>query len=134
MAPDFLIQAAKPDFYGPLLRAVICGGYLWSGIAKLMHFNGATREFSGRYKFRFPKTMLIMNIITVIVGSIMVILGWELWLGASALGVFTLVATWIGYPFWRLQGRERMEQMFTFLEHVSLVGAFLLIAWQDLHR
>ncbi len=132
MPPNFLVALAGPDFWGPVLRTILVGGYLWSGIAKAMHFEGATREFAFKYKFRFPRTMLVINILVVTIGSVMMIAGWAIWLSAGTLGVFTLIATIIGYPFWTLTGRARMEQLFTFLEHVSLVGAFLLLAWLDL--
>ena len=122
---------SETDVVSLLLRVVICGGYFWSGVAKLLHFEGALREFSFQYKFRFPRPMLVGNIAIVIIGSVMMVIGWKLWISAAALGLFTFVATLLAYQFWKLEGRERMQQMFTFLEHVSLVGAFLLIAWQD---
>jgi len=122
---------SQADLISFLLRALICGGYLWSGVAKTIHFQGALREFTFGYKFRYPRLMLIGNVAIVTIGSMIMIVGWVVWISATMLGLFTFVATLMVYQFWKFQGRERMEKLFTFLEHMSLTGAFLLIAWYD---
>ena len=61
-------------------------------------------------------------------GSLAIILRRGAWLGAGALGVFTLLATVVAHGFWRFEGIERAHQFNTFLEHIGLIGGFLLAA------
>ena len=59
----------------------------------------------------------------------MFISGWMGSIGALALAGFTIAATIIAYPFWTMTGIERTRNIETFLEHVALSAAFLLLAW-----
>jgi hypothetical protein len=52
-------------------------------------------------------------------------------LGAIALALFTIAATVVAYPFWTLKGIERGRSIETFLEHVGLAAAFLLVVWRQ---
>jgi uncharacterized membrane protein YphA (DoxX/SURF4 family) len=59
----------------------------------------------------------------------MFITGWMAPAGADALAVFTMVAPVIVYQFWKMTGVERARNTETFLEHVGLAAAFLILAW-----
>jgi transmembrane protein len=62
-------------------------------------------------------------------GSLLVIWGGCLaWLGAGALGVFTVLATLIAHAWWTKAGIERFRDFNTFWEHAGLVGGFMLAA------
>jgi len=62
-------------------------------------------------------------------GSLLLIWGGRLaWLGAGALGVFTVLATLIAHAWWTKAGIERFRDFNTFWEHVGLVGGFMLAA------
>lgn len=71
----------------------------------------------------------IATIIIQIGGSALIIFGRQVWLGAGALGVFTALATLIGHPFWRIDDPiARFHERNTFLEHVGLIGGFIVVA------
>jgi len=59
----------------------------------------------------------------------MFITGWKAAVAAVVLAVFTMAATVIVYPFWKMTGVERDRNTETFLEHVGLTAAFLILAW-----
>jgi transmembrane protein len=62
-------------------------------------------------------------------GSVLVIWGgrWA-WLGAGALGVFTVLATLLAHSWWTKIGIDRLRDFNTFWEHVGLVGGLMLAA------
>lgn len=114
-----------------VLIILMCLGYVWSGIAKIINFNRAANEFSTAFGLPLPKVMLIANIIVVLVGPALMISGWAIWLGALILAGFTFVATLIAHPFWRMKDRDRQIHLFIFLNHVCITAAFLFVAWQS---
>ena len=62
-------------------------------------------------------------------GSLLVIWGGRLaWLGAGALGVFTVLATLAAHAWWTKSGIERFRDFNTFWEHMGLVGGLMLAA------
>ena len=66
-------------------------------------------------------------------GSIALILGRAGWLAAGALGVFTALATLIAHPYWTVADPvERFHAMNTFLEHIGLIGGFMLAILENL--
>lgn len=73
----------------------------------------------------------LFNALTIFVqlgGSLLVILNRWTWLGAGALGVFTALATLLAHQFWTLEGVERVHELNTFLEHLSIIAGFVLVA------
>jgi transmembrane protein len=56
------------------------------------------------------------------------------WLGAGALGVFTLVVTVLVHAFWSLDGAARFAEMNTFLEHMALIAGFVFAAMRARHN
>jgi transmembrane protein len=59
---------------------------------------------------------------------LLVILNLRTWLGAGALGVFTALATVMAHQFWTLDGVERVRELNTFLDHLAIIAAFVLVA------
>jgi uncharacterized membrane protein YphA (DoxX/SURF4 family) len=56
------------------------------------------------------------------------------WVGALALGGFTLFATFLANRFWDVPPDERLTIENSFFEHLGLVGGFILVAWHDLQN
>jgi transmembrane protein len=82
----------------------------------------------------------LFNVLTILVqlgGSLLVILNLRTWLGAGALGVFTVLATVLAHQFWTNRSRPRVQYVprasgdhcrVSFPSSVSVVfGADLLI-------
>lgn len=129
MALHPLAPLADATAAGVLFRFLLCSAYLWSGLTKLYEFNATAAHFATRFKIPAPRAAVTITILVQLVGSAMFITGWKAWLAVIALAAFTMVATIIAYPFWAMSGVERRRNIETFLEHVGLSAAFLLLAW-----
>lgn len=51
-------------------------------------------------------------------------------LGALGLAGFALAATVLAHAYWGFDGTERNRQQITFLEHMAIIGGFLILAVQ----
>jgi uncharacterized membrane protein YphA (DoxX/SURF4 family) len=111
---------------------LLCAAYLQGGLNKAMDFGAAIGEMN--HFGLSPAAPLAAAVIVLELGAAALILtGFWRWLGALALGAFTLMATFVALRFWELPvGQERFMAGNSFFEHLGLVGGFLLVAWLDL--
>ncbi|AMN41495.1 DoxX family protein [Rhodoplanes sp. Z2-YC6860] len=119
----------EPTITGLILRFLLCSAYVWSGVTKLVAFNATVKHFSNRFQLPAPHAAVALTILVQLAGSAMFITGWMAAAAATLLAVFTMAATVIVYPFWKMSGVERARNIETFLEHVGLAAAFLILAW-----
>lgn len=110
-----------------LARMILTSAYWVGGVNKLLDFNGAIAE-QAHFGLDPPLVFAVATIFVELAGSAMVIASWRTWLGAGALGVFTVLAAVIASPFWAMQGHERFMAMNTFIEHLGLVAGLALAA------
>ena len=61
-------------------------------------------------------------------GSLLVISGRFVWLGAGALGVLTIVAMLVANDFWTMAGRERFMELNAFFEHLGLIAGLVVVS------
>jgi uncharacterized membrane protein YphA (DoxX/SURF4 family) len=119
----------------PVMRWIallgLCAAYLQGGIVKLANINGAVAEM---HHFGLSPAMpfAIAVIAFELVASLAILTGYGRWLGALALGAFTVVATFMANRYWELGAAERFGVENSFFEHLGLAGGFLLVAWHDL--
>jgi transmembrane protein len=124
-----LAPLSEPTVTGLLLRFLLCSAYVWSGVTKLLAFNATAKHFSTRFQLPAPHAAVALTICVQLVGSAMFITGWMAPVAAVALALFTMAATVVVYPFWNMTGIDRARNIETFLEHVGLAAAFLILAW-----
>ena len=129
MRVQVFAQLYEPSLVGCILRLLLCSAYIWSGITKLLEFESTVAHFASRFKLPAPRAAVTITIIVQLGGPAMITTGWMAPLGAIALAVFTIAATVVAYPFWTQKGVERRRNIETFLEHVGLAAAFLLVVW-----
>jgi len=111
----------------------VCAAYLQGGIDKAVDFGAAVGEM--QHFGIAPAAPFALAVIALELGaSALILAGRWRWLGALALAVFTLAATFVANRFWTLSGPDRFMAENGFFEHLGLVGAFLLIAWHDLRN
>jgi uncharacterized membrane protein YphA (DoxX/SURF4 family) len=110
-----------------LARLGLTSAYLLGGVAKLIGFSAAIAE---QEHFGFhPGWMWAAAAIAVeLIGSLLVITGRLVWLGAGALGVLTALATFAASPFWTMQGQARFAATNTFFEHLGLIAGLVMAA------
>lgn len=119
----------------PVLRWIgllgLCAAYLQGGITKLLDIPGAAEE-AAHFGLPFPMLVAIGTIAIELGASALVLSGRLRWLGASALGGFTLAATFVANRYWEMApGLPRFMTANAFFEHLGLVGAWLLVALMD---
>ena len=109
---------------------MLVAAYLQGGIDKALDFAGAVGEM---HHFGLePAAPLALAIIALELGaSLMILAGRLRWLGAIALGAFTLAANFIANRYWAVPVSDRFMLENGFFEHLGLVGGFLLVAWGD---
>lgn len=114
-----------------LALLALCAAYLEGGLTKLMDFPGALAEMQ-HFGLQPAAPMAVAVIALELGGSALVLTGYRRWLGALALGAFTVAASFIANAFWTLTGPDRTPAMHAFFEHLGLAGGFALVAWHDL--
>jgi uncharacterized membrane protein YphA (DoxX/SURF4 family) len=121
-------------FATPVVRWVallgLCAAYLQGGIVKLANINGAVAEMS-HFGISPAMPFAIAVIALELVASVAILTGYWRWLGALALGAFTIAATFMANRYWELGPAERFAAENSFYEHLGLAGGFLLVAWHD---
>jgi len=126
-APTVIRTVLDTNATAVLGRVALTAAYGWSGVSKLAHFGDAIAEV--RHFGLEPATFIAaLTILVQIGGSVLVIAGRAVWLGAGALAVFTLLATIIAHAFWSAPAADRALVLNTFLEHIGLIGGFVLTA------
>lgn len=117
---------ASPTF-GIFARGVLTFVFWSSGLAKLFDFHGAMAEME-HFGVVPAAPMAIAVIIVQLGGAALVISGRYVWLGAGALGVFTLLTIPIAHPFWTMTGEMAFLEMMFVFEHITVVGGLMVVA------
>jgi uncharacterized membrane protein YphA (DoxX/SURF4 family) len=110
-----------------LARLGLTSAYLLGGIVKFTSFSAAIAE-QEHFGFHPGWAWAVAAIAVELIGSLFVITGRLVWLGAGALGVLTAVATFAASPFWTMQGQARFAATNTFFEHLGLIAGFVMVA------
>ena len=74
-----------------------------------------------------PQIMLAGAIVFLIAGSLSVIAGFKIRLGATLLLVFLVLATYFFHDFWKFEGQEQQMQMIQFMKNLSLMGTMVFL-------
>ena len=122
-------------FATPAMRWIallgLCAAYLQGGIVKLTDISGAVAEMN-HFGILPAMPSAIAVIALELFASVAILTGYARWLGALALGVFTVAASLMANRYWELTSPERFATENAFYEHLGLAGGFLLVAWHDL--
>ncbi|WP_165187118.1 DoxX family protein [Caulobacter soli] len=126
--PTPIAALLKAPAVSILARVLLTLPYWWSGLSKLANLSGALGE-AAHFGLKPAWLVVAATVLVQLGGSILLIVGRVGWLAAGALGVFTALATLIAHPFWTVADpMERFHALNTFLEHIGLIGGFMLAA------
>jgi putative oxidoreductase len=76
----------------------------------------------------YPQVSLALAIVFLILGGLMVLVGYWARIGAILLAAFLVLATYYFHPFWGETVKEMREaQMIHFMKNLGLFGAMLFI-------
>ena len=113
---------------------MLCSAYIQGALMKLIDFGSAIAEME-HFGVSPARPIAAFLILFELGASAMVITGFLRWIGALALGAFTIVGTFIALRFWEMDpGLERTMATNAFFEHLGLAGGLLLVSWYTLHR
>lgn len=121
------------DWFGLLARIVLTFMFWASGLAKLIDFSGGTAEMAhfGLEPAAFFNTA---TLVVQLAGSLLIILNIRAWIGALALAVFTALTIPIAHTFWTMEEPMRTVEFYVVMEHVSIIGGLLVVAWATARR
>ncbi len=115
---------------GPLLllgRLTIAALYLPSGFGKLTNAAG----FAGYLaSLGAPGPVMLLAWLAGIVeffGSLAILLGFQTRLAAGALCIFTVIAAFLGHPYWAAEAAARMGQYYNFWKDIAIAGGLLFL-------
>ena len=110
----------------PILRAALVSAFLIGGIQKFVDFPGAIAE-QAHFGLQPAWLWAAAAVIVEIGGSVLVIFGRWVWLGAGGLGVLTAIAMLTANNFWAMTGHDRFIALNTFFEHLGLIAGLILV-------
>jgi putative oxidoreductase len=113
-------------FAGPVGRVLLALIFLTSGIGKIFSFDG-TAQYMASQGMPMASLFLVAAIAIEVLGGLSVITGFKARWGATALIVFTIVASLVFHQFWNLEGMDRQIQMIMFMKNLSMIGGLLLV-------
>jgi uncharacterized membrane protein YphA (DoxX/SURF4 family) len=70
----------------------------------------------------------VLAIVLEVGGSLLVVAGRLVWLGAGGLGVLTFVAMLVANNFWSMAGPDRFMALNTFFEHLGLIAGLVMVS------
>lgn len=126
---SFVTTLTSTAWFGYVARILLTYMFWASGIAKLVDFQAALGEMA-HFGLNPPVAFAIATIIVQLVGSALIILNRWTWLGAGALGVFTLLTIPIAHNFWTMEEPFKTIEFYVVMEHISIVGALMVVAWK----
>lgn len=125
--PNALDRLLQSRLFYLFARIVLTFVFWGAGLSKLIDFQGGTAEmaFFG-LEPAAPTNALVVA--TLLVGSALVILDRYAWLGCGMLAVFTALTIPLVHHFWSMEGEAAIAHFHTATEHVSVIGALMVMA------
>ncbi|MDX3973052.1 DoxX family protein [Shinella sp.] len=116
--------------FGFLARTILTSMFWLSGIAKLADFNAGVAEMA-HFGLEPATGFNVAVAITQLVGSALIIANRWTWLGAGMLAVFTALTIPIAHNFWTMQEPIRTIEFYVVMEHITVIGALMVVAWKS---
>jgi uncharacterized membrane protein YphA (DoxX/SURF4 family) len=110
-----------------IARVLLISTFLAGGVEKLLNFPGATQEMQ-RFGLHPAWVWAGLAVMVELGGSMLIILGRQVWFAAGGLGVLTAVAALTANHFWTLTGKAEVAAANGFLDDLGLIGGLLLAA------
>jgi uncharacterized membrane protein YphA (DoxX/SURF4 family) len=110
-----------------LARVALTSAFLIGGVTKALDFSAAVAE-QNQLGLHPAPVWAVFAIVIELVGPLLVISGYFVWLGAGAIGVLTAIAMVVSTPFWSLAGTARFVAVNGFFEHMGLIAGCVMAA------
>jgi len=110
-----------------LARIMIATIFLMSAVGNKIPQFDSVAQYMAAEGVPQPQVALVGAIIFLIVGSLSVIAGFKIRIGAALLLVFLVLATYFFHDFWTFEGQEQQMQMIQFMKNLSLMGTMVFL-------
>ncbi len=110
-----------------LARIMIATIFLMSAVGNKIPQFDSVAQYMAAEGVPLPQVALVGAIIFLIVGSLSVIAGFKIRIGAALLLVFLVLATYFFHDFWTFEGQEQQMQMIQFMKNLSLMGTMVFL-------
>jgi putative oxidoreductase len=118
--------ASLGAWVGAVARCLLAAPFVLSAVAKLRDWPGGLSEVRAM-GLPWPTLVLAATVALQLAGGLMLALNWHTRWAAAALAAFTLLASVMAHPFWRVHGPQGRQQRMTFAEHLAIVGGLLMV-------
>jgi uncharacterized membrane protein YphA (DoxX/SURF4 family) len=125
--PRWISDLLRWQWTWRLARVALVSAYLIGGVNKLFDFTAATAE-QAHFGLHPAWLWAVLAIVLEIGGSLLVVAGRLVWLGAGGLGALTAIAMLVANDFWTMTGHDRFMALNTFFEHLGLIAGFVLVS------
>jgi putative oxidoreductase len=114
--------------YLPIAGRVLIGAaFLFAGLRNFKNFallEGAVKGVG----MPMPRVVLFLGLLTLTISAILILTGYFLFWGGLGLALFLLIATVVFHPFWRFEGKDKVEHVNAWISNTALFGGALLLA------
>ncbi len=123
---NLIEQIFLPQWIARMAIYLLTIVFFYSALDKALHFGAAQAEFDA-IGLQPSALLVVATIVTQLAGAILLCTRRFALYGALLLAGFT-AATLIAHRFWHAPATAYAAELNAFLEHLGLIGAFLLIA------
>jgi putative oxidoreductase len=120
------MNAVVTKFAPVVGRFLIALIFLLSGIGKIGAFAGTAASMA-KMGIPLAEVALVVTIIIEIGGAAMLILGWQAWLGATALFLWMIPVTFLYHNFWAVPPEQYQLQQIMFMKNLAIMGGLLYV-------
>ena len=131
--PGWIAAILSWPWLWPVSRIALVSAFLIGGFQKALDFPGAVAE-QAHFGLQPPWMWALAAVIVELGGSVLVIVGRWVWLGAGGLGVLTAIAMFAANDFWAKVGHDRFIAVNDFFEHLGLIAGLVLVSVLSLHE
>lgn len=114
------------DYYLLAGRLFIALMYVLSGFNKLLFFRHGLEEVQAK-NLPFPRLALSGTIVIQLACGAAIMAGHLTTIASILLAIFTLATAVVFYNFWNYRGAQRTLFFTGFLEHISIIGGFVIL-------
>lgn len=109
-----------------IARLMMATMFLFAGIEKLTGLEG-TAQYIASVGLPLAKPLALGSGLLEVVGSLLLIVGWQARWAGLALAAFTLLASFLFHDFWTLPKDAQMVPMLLFWKNIAATGGLLMV-------
>ena len=126
---DFLVSDGFRTAIHVVGRVLFSMMFIMGGMNHLMKLND-TSAYAESKGVPAPKVLTAVSGLMIMVGGVLVLLGWHRFIGAGLIAIFLFSTAIVMHAFWKeTDPAARTNEMAHFMKDLAMAGAALLIAF-----